>query len=180
MIVSDFSLTDTIYNLCIYNSFFSFVNRVDKSKSLFHIVPPCVAKTCESSELDMDRCKCTKTGGSMSIKCNLKLMQFNGIGNQGFQDNTDRFQTSNRKKRDLVYSDDIIYLYDDHEPEQDIYLTRKKRAVAVKMSLENATEYCRQIILNTAAAKACLEITGVNASSAIQSCAADLQVRSLL
>ena len=149
---------------------------MNKSKSLFHIVPPCVDEICRNAELNMDRCVCTKTGGAMSIRCNLELMQFNSINNHGFTDMTDEFENSNRKKRDLVYSDDIIYLYDDEEPEGNMYQSRQKRAVNPKMSLENATEYCQKTILNTAAAKVCLEISGVNASNAIQSCAADLQV----
>ena len=103
-------------------------------------------------------------------------MDFNDGQNKNLIDRTDTFETSNRKKRDLVYSDDIIYLYDDEEPEVSLYQPRKKRAVNMKMSLANATDYCRKTILNTDAAKVCLELSGVNASSAIQSCAADLQV----
>jgi len=116
----------------------------------------------------------------MTVTCDLDLMQFNGIGDSGFKDKTEDFQKSNREKRDLVYSDDIIYLYDDYEPEENIYLMRKKRALDSKMSLENATDYCEKTILNTAAAKVCLEVSGVDASNAIQSCAADLKVRNLL
>ena len=94
----------------------------------------------------------------------------------GGQDMAPAAQGTRRKKRDLVYSDDIIYLYDDEEPKRNIPHERSRRAVNTKMSLENATEYCRNAILNTAAAKVCLEISGVNASSAIEACAADLQV----
>lgn len=111
----------------------------------------------------------------MSITCDLPLMQFNNVGGEG-NDITGTVQQTGRKKRDLVYSDDIIYLYDDEEPKRNIPHERSRRAVNTKMSLENATEYCRNAILNTAAAKVCLEISGVNASNAIEACAADLQV----
>ena len=94
----------------------------------------------------------------------------------GGQDMTAAAQGTRRKKRDLVYSDDIIYLYDDEEPKRNIPHERSRRAVNTKMSLENATEYCRNAILNTAAAKVCLEISGVNASNTIEACAEDLQV----
>ena len=124
----------------------------------------------------MDRCQCQKKStGQMSITCNLTLMQFNSVGQKGV-DITKTVDKTRRKKRDLVYSDDIIYLYDDEEPKNNIPHDRSRRAVTTKMSLENATEYCRNAILNTAAAKVCLEISGVNASNAIEACAADLQV----
>ena len=118
----------------------------------------------------------------MSIKCGLPLMQFrnaNGrLEKEGNEDITGRVQEAKRAKRDIIYSDDIIYLYDDEEPKKRIYNDyRGRREVNTKMSLENATEYCRKAILNTAAAKVCLEISGVNASNAIEACAADLQVR---
>lgn len=102
-------------------------------------------------------------------------MQFNSVGGGG-NDITGEVEENTRKKRDLVYSDDIIYLYDDEEPKINIPHERSRRAVNTKMSLENATEYCRNAIMNTAAAKVCLEISGVNASNAIEACAADLQV----
>ena len=124
----------------------------------------------------MDRCQCQKkTSGQMSVTCNLPLMQFNSVGEKG-NDITGTVQQTGRNKRDLVYSDDIIYLYDDEEPKRNILHERSRRAVSTKMSLENATEYCRNAILNTAAAKVCLQISGVNASNAIEACAADLQV----
>lgn len=121
----------------------------------------------------MDRCQCEKERNQISITCNLPLMQFSSMGGQ---DMSGQAEGSRRKKRDLVYSDDIIYLYDDEEPKRNIPHERSRRAVNTKMSLENATEYCRNAILNTAAAKVCLEISGVNASNAIEACAADLQV----
>lgn len=102
-------------------------------------------------------------------------MQFNSVGKNG-NEITRTVQQNGREKRDLVYSDDIIYLYDDEEPKKNIPHERRRRTVNTKMSLENATEYCRNAILNTAAAKVCLEISGVNASNAIEACAADLQV----
>ncbi len=85
-------------------------------------------------------------------------------------------QTGDKKRRDVAYSDDVIYLYDDFESEFSTLPPRKRRAANVKMSLENATEYCRKTILNTKAARVCLEISNVNVSSAIKQCAADLQV----
>ena len=116
----------------------------------------------------------------MSIKCNLKLTEFNDMNGGEFTDETNQHENSNRKKRRLAYSDDIIYLYDDNEPNRgDSHLIRNRRAVhekTEKMSLKNATEYCRKTILNTAAAQICLETSGVDSSSAIKSCAADLQV----
>ena len=117
----------------------------------------------------------------MSFKCGRQLMQFgnaNGrLEKKGNKDITRRVQAAKRAKRDIIYSDDIIYLYDDEEPKKRIYNDyRGRREVNTKMSLENATEYCRKAILNTAAAKVCLEISGVNASNAIEACAADLQV----
>ena len=118
----------------------------------------------------------------MSITCGLPLVQFRNTNGQlekdGNEDITERVQRAGRAKRDIIYSDDTIYLYDDEEPKKIIYKNyRGRRAVNTKMSLENATEYCRNAILNTATAKVCLEISGVNASNAIESCAADLQVR---
>ena len=99
------------------------------------------------------------------------------VANEGNGDITEKVQEAKRAKRDIIYSDDIIYLYDDEEPKKRIDNNyRGRRAVNTKMSLENATEYCRKAILNTAAAKVCLEISGVNASNAIEACAADLQV----
>ena len=123
----------------------------------------------------MDRCLCKRKGnGQMSITCNLSLMQFQG-GENG-EEYSPPPGGRRRKKRDLVYSDDIIYLYDDEEPKRNIPHKRSRRVVNTKMSLENATEYCRNAILNTAAAKVCLEISGVSAGNAIEACAADLQV----
>ena len=109
-------------------------------------------------------------------------MQFrntNGkLDKNGNTDITKKVEGARKAKRDIIYSDDIIYLYDDEEPKKRVYNNyRGRRAVNTKMSLENATEYCRNAILNTATAKVCLEISGVNASNAIESCAADLQVR---
>ena len=150
--------------------------RVNRAKSLFETVPLCNDDSCDGSELEMDRCKCTK----MSIECNLTLTQRNNINGEGYEDRTNVFVDSCRKKRDLIYSDDVIYLYDDYEPQGDIHLTRMKRSLNAKISLENATAYCKETLLNTAAAKVCLEISGVNASNAIHSCAADLQVRTLI
>ena len=123
----------------------------------------------------MDRCLCKrKENGQMSITCNLSLMQFHG-GENGDEYSPPPGEHS-RKKRDLVYSDNIIYLYDDEEPKRNIPHKRSRRVVNTKMSLENATEYCRNAILNTAAAKVCLEISGVSAGNAVEACAADLQV----
>ena len=161
----------------ISNCHLSFFFRVNSSKSLFDTVPPCTDTTCENTELElnMDRCNCEKIGGVINVNCQLEIMQFNNMPGE-FEDRTGATEEGNRKKRELVYSDDIIYVYDDEEPGQNMYLPRSKRAVQTKMSLDNATEYCRKRILDTAAAKVCLELTGVNVSSAIQSCAADLQV----
>ena len=157
----------------IVNTFF---DRVDRTNSLFHIVPDCTEEACDTEQLDMDRCQCQwKPTGQLSIKCNLPLMQFNSVGEKG-DDITGVVEKIRRKKRDLVYSDDIIYLYDDEEPKRNIHNERSRRAVNTKMSLENATEYCRNAIMNSAAAKVCLEISGVNSSNAIEACAADLQV----
>jgi len=140
-------------------------------------VPPCLDDACENSELDLDRCRCVRQGGSFDVTCGLSIAQFNNIGGQGFQDNTENVENANRKKRDISYSDEKIYLYDDEEAEDGVFFAqRKRRAVAMIMSLENATDYCRKNILDTKAAEVCMEISGVNASSAIQSCAADLQV----
>ena len=102
-------------------------------------------------------------------------MEFTRVEEKG-DDITEVVEQTGRKKRDLVYSDDIIYLYDDEEPKKNIPHERSRRTVNTKMSLENATEYCRNAILNKAAAKVCLEISEVNASNAIKACAADLQV----
>ena len=146
-------------------------------------MPDCTAdEACDNSEFESDHCQCEKIRGQMSIKCGLPLVQFrntNGkLEKEGKEDITGRVQGAGRAKRDIIYSDDIIYLYDDGEPKKRIYNNyRGRRAVNAKMSLENATEYCRNAILNTATAKVCLEISGVNASNAIESCAADLQVR---
>ena len=128
----------------------------------------------------MDRCNCNKQGGDLQIQCNLEIMRFNNMpGN--FNDRTGDFQNANRNKRELVYSDDIIYLYDDEKPTEHMHFSRRKRAaVQTKMSLENATEYCRKKILDTDAAKVCLEVTGINATGAIQACAEDLKVSTTL
>ena len=124
----------------------------------------------------MDRCDCNKQGGALQIQCNLEIMQFNNIPGV-FHDLTGNIQSGTRKKRELVYSDDIIYLYDDEKPAEHMHFSRRKRAaMQTKMSLENATEYCRKRILNTDAAKVCLEVTGINATGAIQACAEDLKV----
>ena len=148
------------------------------SQSLFRTVPPCLDDTCENSELDRNRCSCGRLGGSFNVMCDLPIAQFNTINGDDFDDQTDNFQNANRKKREVIYSDDKIYLYDDGEQEGNNFFTRRKRrAVNTPMSLENATEYCTKTILSTNAAKACMEISGVNASTAIESCAADLQVR---
>ena len=150
--------------------------RVDRRNSLFHIVPNCNEEACDDSQLEMDRCECQRERtGQMSITCNLTLRQFNSLGGEG-NDITGEVEENSRKKRDLVYSDDISYLYDNEEPKRNIPHQRSRRTVNTKMSLENATEYCQNAILNTAAAKVCLEISGVNASNAIEACAADLQV----
>lgn len=123
----------------------------------------------------MDRCNCNKQGGALQIECNLEIMRFNNMPGD-FNDRTGDIQNANRKKRELVYSDDIIYLYDDEKPAEHMHFSRRKRAVQTKMSLENATEYCRKRILDTDAAKVCLEVTGINATDAIQACAEDLKV----
>lgn len=157
-------------------------HRVDASKSLFRTVPACTDKSCEDTELElnMDRCKCNKHGGAMQVKCNLEIMKFNGMPGATFKDRTTDAQNANRNKREIIYSDDIIYLYDNEKTEHNMYSKRGKRAVQTQMSLENATEYCRKSILDTAAAKVCLEVTGVNATSAIQACAEDLKVSTTL
>ena len=103
-------------------------------------------------------------------------MNFNNLPGAVFTDRTDDYQNADRNKREAKYSDDVIYLYDDERTQHNPYPRRDKRAVQTKMSLENATEYCRKSILGTTAAKVCLQLPGVNATSAIQSCAADLQV----
>lgn len=97
-----------------------------------------------------------------------------------FNDRTGDILKANRNKRELVYSDDIIYLYDDEKPAENMHFSRRKRAVQTKMSLANATKYCRKRILDTDAAKVCLEVTGINATSAIQACAEDLKVSTTL
>lgn len=158
-------------------SFCFVIYRVDPSESLFMTVPPCLDEACENSELDLDRCRCVRQGGSFDVTCGLSISQFNNIGDKNFVDETEKVENANRKKRDISYSDEKIYLYDDEEAEDSIFfIHRKRRAVDMIMSLENATEYCRKTILGTKAAEVCMEISGVNASSAIQSCAADLQV----
>jgi len=103
-------------------------------------------------------------------------MQFNNMpGN--FNDRTEIIQKGNRKKRDLSYSDDIIYLHDDEKPVEDMHFSRRRRAaMGTKMSLQNATEYCQKRILDTDAAKVCLEVTGINATNAIQARAEDLKL----
>ena len=111
----------------------------------------------------------------MSIHCNLQIMNFNNMPG-AFTDRTKNVQAANRGKREEIYSDDIIYLYDNEKTEHNTYFTRRKRAALTKMSLENATEYCRRSIMDTTAAKVCVGLTGVNATGAIQSCAEDLQV----
>ncbi len=152
------------------------LNRVTTSQSLFFTVPPCLDDSCDNSELNLDRCSCRIIGGTLDVTCGLPLTQFNDLGGD-FDDETENVQDGNRKKRDNIYSDDIIYLYDDGEPKGNNFFThRKRRSVNMQMSLENATEYCSKTILGTTAAKVCMEISGVNASTAIQSCAADLQV----
>ena len=151
--------------------------RVNKSQSLFYIVPQCNG-ACQETEnqLNMDRCSCGLSRGVPNVTCNLQIMQFNGISNNGFRDETKDLDNANRKKRDLIYSDDVIYLYDNEKSDQTVHHKRTKRAVPFGMSPENATEYCRKRILGITATKVCLKLTGVNASNAIQSCAADLQV----
>ena len=159
---------------------FCFVkNRVDSSESLFRTVPPCLDDACENSELELDRCRCVRDGGSFDVTCDLSIAQFNNINGETFADETENVQNANRKKRDISYSDEKIYLYDDGELEAEasgFFAHRKRRGVDMIMSLENATDYCRKSILDTKAAEVCLETSGVNASRAIQSCAADLQV----
>ena len=158
-------------------SFWFVINRVDTSESLFRTVPPCLEDACEESELDLDRCRCVREGGSFDVTCDLSISQFNNIGGDNFGDETETIENGNRKKRDMSYSDDKIYLYDNEEADDSSFFThRKRRAVDVLMSLENATDYCRKSIMGTKAAEVCMDISGVNASSAIQSCVADLQV----
>ena len=153
------------------------LNRVN-STSLFKNATVCTDDTCDASELelDMDRCKCVKNGESFGIKCGETIMEYNSVNNDDMNDITGQTEQAARGRRDIIYSDDIIYLYDLEEPQGKSFIWRKKRTVEMKMSLQNATDYCKETILNTAAAEVCLEITGVNASSAIQSCIADLQV----
>lgn len=174
------SLISFIYYLFIYkniNWVCWYFYRVNKSQSLFYNVPQCIG-ACQDTEaqLNMDRCSCGLNGGALNVTCNLQIMQFKGISSNGFNDETTDFNNANRKKRDLIYSDDVIYLYDNEKSDQTVYHKRTKRNVPVGMSPENATEYCRKRILDITATKVCLELTGINASSAIQSCAADLQV----
>ena len=150
---------------------------MNTAESLFRTVPPCLDDACENSELDLDRCRCVREGGSFDVTCNLSISQFNNIGDDTFNDDTENVENGNRKKREMSYSDEKIYLYDNEKAENSVsFAHRKRRAVDMIMSLKNATDYCRKTILNTKAAEVCMEISGVNASSAIRSCAADLQV----
>ncbi|XP_022787242.1 von Willebrand factor D and EGF domain-containing protein-like [Stylophora pistillata] len=154
--------------------------RVNKSTSLFNVVPPCNDAMCDSTEsqLNMDRCTCQKNslGDDINVNCSLEIMSFNGLPGSEYEDRTNAAEDAARKKRDLAYSDDIIYLYDNEKSSPSVFRKREKRAIHTDLSLENATEYCRKRVLETTAAKICVELTGVNASSAIEACAADLHL----
>ena len=165
------------FQLDVACKIFFFVFRVDKSTSLFHNVPSCNSTTCDGSVFDMDFCTCKKKSGGMDISCGQNVAQTqNAAQNPPFHNAPNVKQNTNQGKREATYSDDVIYLYDNFEPEFSTLPPRKRRTVNFKMSLENATEYCRKTILNTKAAQVCLELSSVNVSSAIKQCAADLQV----
>lgn len=153
-----------------------FSSRVDKSESLFHVVPTCNDPECDGSVFDMDFCTCTeKSGGVMDISCGQNVAQLKTAPqNPPFRNAPNVKQKGT--KREVTYSDDVIYLFDNFEPDLSTLPPRKRRNVNFKMSLENATQYCRSTILNTKAAQVCLELSSVNVSSAIMQCASDLQV----
>lgn len=127
----------------------------------------------------MDFCKCELIGDNaelMKISCNQNIAQPQPTNDNPPLQPVPQGKINQNGKREITYTDDIIYFYDDIEPDLPSLPPRKKRSVNVKMSLENATEYCTKSLLSTKAAQVCLELSNVNVSNAITQCAADLQV----
>ena len=112
----------------------------------------------------------------MKVECGQDIAQPQIVPENPPLTNVPQTKINQNGKRGVTYTDDIIYLYDDIEADLPSLPPRKRRNVNVKMSLENATEYCRKSLLSTKAAQVCLELSNVNISSAITQCAADLQV----
>ena len=150
---------------------------MNKENSLFHTVPLCNDPQCDGSVFNMDFCTCKKeTSGQMKVECGQEIAQPQIVPENPPLTDVPQTKINQNGKRGVTYTDDIIYLYDDIEPDLPSLPPRKRRNVNVKMSLENATEYCRKSLLSTKAAQVCLELSNVNISSAITQCAADLQV----
>ncbi|XP_020613167.1 sushi, nidogen and EGF-like domain-containing protein 1 [Orbicella faveolata] len=57
--------------------------RVDPPKSLFRTVPPCLDDSCDNSELDLDRCRCVRQGGSFDVTCDIDDCVNHTCGNGG-------------------------------------------------------------------------------------------------
>ena len=150
---------------------------MSNSESLFNTVPVCNDPECDGSVFDMDFCTCETSGGVLNVNCGQNIAQPQmAPENPPFTLVPNTKVNGGTRKRGTVYSDDVIYLYDNIEPDVSILPSRKRRNVNIKMSLKNATDYCENYLINTNAARVCLEISNVNVSSAIGQCAADLQV----
>ncbi|PFX18968.1 Neurogenic locus Notch protein [Stylophora pistillata] len=152
--------------------------RVNRSESLFHKVPNCNDPTCDGSVFDMDFCTCklNKDTNVMQIDCEQDVAQPQTVNENPALVPVPQGKINQNGKRGNTYTDDVIYFYDDIEPDLQSLPPRKKRNVNVKLSLENATEYCTKSLLSTKAAQVCLELSNVNVSNAIAQCAADLQI----
>lgn len=112
----------------------------------------------------------------MQIECNQDVAQPQTVNENPALVPVPQGKINQNGKRGNTYTDDVIYFYDDIEPDLQSLPSRKKRNVNVKLSLENATDYCTKSLLSTKAAQVCLELSNVNVSNAIAQCAADLQV----
>nr|XP_058945176.1 von Willebrand factor D and EGF domain-containing protein-like [Pocillopora verrucosa] len=150
--------------------------RVNKSESLFHIVPMCNDAQCDGSIFDQEFCTCTETSGVMDVRCSQSVSQPTETNqNPPFKPAPQGNLNDNEGKRDVEYSDDVIYRYDNIETPISFNSPRKKREVNFKMSLENTTDYCEKTLLNIDAVRVCIELPNVNISGIIRQCALDLQ-----
>ena len=132
---------------------------------------------CDGSIFDQEFCTCTETSGVMDVRCSQSVSQPTETNQKPpFKPAPQGNLNNNEGKRDVEYSDDVIYRYDNIETPISFNSLRKKRDVNFKMSLENATDYCEKTLLNIDAVRVCIELPNVNVSGIIRQCASDLQV----
>ena len=137
----------------------------------------CNDPQCDGSIFDQEFCTCTETSGVMDVWCNQSLSQPTQTNqNPPYESVPQANLGDDGGKRDVEYSDDVIYHYDNIETPISFNSPRKKRDVNFKMSLENATDYCEKTLLSVDAVRVCIELPNVNVSGIIRQCASDLQV----